>query len=82
MKIKSKDFRVEEGEKVDLKKWSTLVKPAYKSKKEYKKFLALRARPTRMYLQMGPIMMKEGPLAAGLGVENLNGRYDQTVEAW
>ena len=39
MKIKSKDFRVQEGENVDLKKWSTLVKPAYKSKKAYKKFL-------------------------------------------
>jgi len=39
MKIKSKDFRVQEGENVDLKKWSTLVKPAYKSKKKYKKYL-------------------------------------------
>jgi len=39
MKIKSKDFCVKEGEQVDLKKWPTLVKPAYKSKKEYKKYL-------------------------------------------
>ena len=39
MKIKSKDFCVEEGEQVDLKMWPTLVKPAYKSKKEYKKIL-------------------------------------------
>jgi PPK2 family polyphosphate:nucleotide phosphotransferase len=39
MKIKAKDFRVKEGEKVDLKKWPTLVKPAYKSKKKYKKLL-------------------------------------------
>jgi PPK2 family polyphosphate:nucleotide phosphotransferase len=39
MKIKSKDYRVQEGEQVDLKKWPTLVKPAYKSKKEYKKHL-------------------------------------------
>ena len=39
MKIKSKDFRVQEGEKVDLKKWPTLVKAAYKSKKKYKKLL-------------------------------------------
>jgi len=39
MKIKSKNFRVQEGEKVDLKKWPTLVKPAYKSKKKYKKHL-------------------------------------------
>jgi len=39
MKIRSKDFQVQEGDKVDLKKWPTLVKPAYKSKKEYKKRL-------------------------------------------
>ncbi|MBU1691051.1 MAG: polyphosphate kinase 2 family protein [Gammaproteobacteria bacterium] len=39
MKIKSKDFRVKEGKKVSLKKWPTLVKPAYKSKKKYKKLL-------------------------------------------
>lgn len=39
MKIKSKDFRVKEGKKVNLKKWPTLVKPAYKSKKKYKKLL-------------------------------------------
>ncbi len=39
MKIKSKDFRVQEGEKVDLEKWPTLVKSAYKSKKKYKKLL-------------------------------------------
>jgi PPK2 family polyphosphate:nucleotide phosphotransferase len=39
MKIKSEDFCVKEGEQVDLKKWPTRVKPAYKSKKEYKKYL-------------------------------------------
>jgi PPK2 family polyphosphate:nucleotide phosphotransferase len=39
MKIHSKDFCVQEGEQVDLKKWPTLVKPAYKSKKKYKKYL-------------------------------------------
>jgi PPK2 family polyphosphate:nucleotide phosphotransferase len=39
MKIKSEDFKVQEGEKVNLKKWPTRVKPAYKSKKEYKKYL-------------------------------------------
>jgi polyphosphate kinase 2 (PPK2 family) len=39
MKINSKDFRVEEGDQVDLKKWPTLVKPACKSKKEYGKYL-------------------------------------------
>ena len=39
MKIKSEDFCVKEGEQVDLRKWPTRVKPAYKSKKEYKKYL-------------------------------------------
>ena len=40
MKIKSEDFQVQEGEKVNLKKWPTLVEPVYKSKKQYRKLLA------------------------------------------
>jgi PPK2 family polyphosphate:nucleotide phosphotransferase len=39
MKIKSKDFRVPAGEKVNLKKWPTMVEPVYKSKKKYHKLL-------------------------------------------
>jgi PPK2 family polyphosphate:nucleotide phosphotransferase len=39
MKIISKDFRVPEGKKVNLKKWPTTVNPVYKSKEEYKKLL-------------------------------------------
>jgi len=39
MKIKSKDFRVQEGEKVKLKQWPTRVQPFYKSKKQYRKLL-------------------------------------------
>src|SRR3984885_12693369 len=39
MKIRSKDFRVREGEDVDFKKWPTKVEPVYKSKEEYKKLL-------------------------------------------
>ena len=39
MKIKSKDFRVEEGEKVKLDKWPTLVKPVYQSKEQYQELL-------------------------------------------
>ncbi len=39
MKVKSKDFRVLAGEKVELDKWSTQVEPIYKSKKNYKKLL-------------------------------------------
>jgi len=39
MKIKSEDFQVQEGEKVNLRKWPTLVEPVYKSKKKYHKHL-------------------------------------------
>ena len=44
MKITSKQFRVREGEKVDLKKWPTLVKPAYKSKDQYQELLAQQVK--------------------------------------
>ncbi len=39
MKIKSRDFRVKEGGKVDLEKWPTRVKPVYKTKEAYKALL-------------------------------------------
>ena len=39
MKIHSKDFRVREGDEVNLEKWPTKVDPVYKSKKQYKKLL-------------------------------------------
>ena len=39
MKINVNDFRVPEGEKVNLEKWPTLVDPVYKSKKKYHKIL-------------------------------------------
>ena len=35
MKINSADFRVREGDKVDLRKWPTKVKPVYSSKDDY-----------------------------------------------
>ena len=35
MKINLNNFLVPEGKKVSLKKWPTLVKPVYKSKKKY-----------------------------------------------
>ncbi len=38
-KIDSNDFRVPQGEKVNLKKWPTLVKSICKSKKDYKELL-------------------------------------------
>jgi PPK2 family polyphosphate:nucleotide phosphotransferase len=40
MKIKSKTFRVEEGDEVDLKKWPTRVDPVYDSKQHYGEMLA------------------------------------------
>lgn len=40
MKIKAKNFRVQQGDEVNLKKWPTLVKPAYQSKEQYKELLA------------------------------------------
>ncbi len=39
MKIKSEDFFVKEGDKVDLSKWSSYIEPPYKSNKKYKKLL-------------------------------------------
>ena len=39
MKINSKDFRVREGDDVNLKKWPTLVEPVYKSKEQYQELL-------------------------------------------
>jgi len=44
MKIKSKDFRVKEGDKVNLKKWPTLVDPVYHSKEEYQELLGEHVR--------------------------------------
>ena len=35
-----KDFRVREGDQVDLRKWSTTVEPVYTSKEHYHKLLA------------------------------------------
>jgi PPK2 family polyphosphate:nucleotide phosphotransferase len=39
MKVKSNDFRVEQGDKVNLDKWPTAVEPIYESKKQYQKLL-------------------------------------------
>ncbi|MBK8538115.1 MAG: polyphosphate kinase 2 family protein [Candidatus Competibacteraceae bacterium] len=39
MKINVNDFKVREGEKVNLEKWPTCVEPVYKSKKKYHKLL-------------------------------------------
>jgi PPK2 family polyphosphate:nucleotide phosphotransferase len=39
MKIHTKDFRVHEGDEVNLTKWPTKVDPVYKSKDQYKRLL-------------------------------------------
>ena len=39
MKISSKDFRVREGDEVNLKKWPTIIDPVYKSTKDYQELL-------------------------------------------
>ena len=39
MKVKSKDFRVQEDEKVKRKKWPTRVNPVYQSKQQYQELL-------------------------------------------
>jgi len=39
MSIKSKDFHVNEGDKVKLEKWPTVIKPYYESKEEYRTHL-------------------------------------------
>jgi hypothetical protein len=39
MKISSNDFRVREGDEVNLKKWPTNIAPVYKSKDQYQELL-------------------------------------------
>ena len=39
MKIRSKDFHVSTGKKVELDKWPTIVQPFFQSKEEYKELL-------------------------------------------
>jgi PPK2 family polyphosphate:nucleotide phosphotransferase len=40
MKINPKDFRVREGDEVNLRKWPTIIDPICKSKERYQKLLA------------------------------------------
>ena len=39
MKINSKDFRVKEGDEVNLKKWPTAIDPVYELKEHYHELL-------------------------------------------
>jgi PPK2 family polyphosphate:nucleotide phosphotransferase len=44
MRMKTADFRVAEGARVDLKKWPTRIEPAYKTTREYKDMLAAQVK--------------------------------------
>jgi PPK2 family polyphosphate:nucleotide phosphotransferase len=44
MPIKSTDFQVKEGAKIDLKKWPTRVHPSYKTSRQYKDMLAAHVK--------------------------------------
>jgi PPK2 family polyphosphate:nucleotide phosphotransferase len=44
MPIRSKDFRVPEGQKVKLKQWPTRVEPVYKSSRQYETLLRQHVR--------------------------------------
>jgi PPK2 family polyphosphate:nucleotide phosphotransferase len=44
MPIKSTDFQVKEGAKVDLKEWPTRVHPSYKTSRQYKDMLAAHVK--------------------------------------
>lgn len=44
MKIKTRQFRVPEGDTVKLKKWPTRVEPVYRSKDEYRELLEAQVR--------------------------------------
>jgi PPK2 family polyphosphate:nucleotide phosphotransferase len=39
MKISSKEFRMREGDELNLRKWPTILEPVYKSKEQYQKLL-------------------------------------------
>jgi PPK2 family polyphosphate:nucleotide phosphotransferase len=54
MQIRSGDFRVREGDEVDLKKWPTLVAPVYETNEQYEELLrkhvkALSAQQELLY---------------------------------
>ena len=83
MKIKSKDFRVREGDEVDLRKWPTRVDPVYQSKENYKKLLREHVVQLSSPATLTPravggdghvhVLAGEG---AGEGSANLTGSYN------
>ena len=44
MRIKSNEFRVREGAKVNLKEWPTRVDPVYATKEEYQDLLSTHVK--------------------------------------
>lgn len=46
MKIKSKDYRVKDGDKASLKSWPTRSKSANRNKSDYQKILSLFVNKT------------------------------------
>jgi PPK2 family polyphosphate:nucleotide phosphotransferase len=52
MLINSKDFCVQEGEIVDLKKWPTLVQPVFQSKAQYQDILEAQVKELSLLQQL------------------------------
>jgi PPK2 family polyphosphate:nucleotide phosphotransferase len=50
--IKSNDFRVREGSRVDLKEWPTRIDPVYKNKRQYQDFLGAHTKTLRSQQQL------------------------------
>jgi PPK2 family polyphosphate:nucleotide phosphotransferase len=50
--IKSNDFCVREGRRVDLKKWPTRIDPVYKNKRQYHDFLDAHTKALRSQQQL------------------------------
>jgi hypothetical protein len=60
MKISLKDFRVKEGDEVNVKKWPTTVKPVYKSKKQTEPLAGLLALSCQFYFCLDPDKRRHG----------------------
>jgi PPK2 family polyphosphate:nucleotide phosphotransferase len=50
--IKSNDFRVREGRRVDLEEWPTRIDPVYKNKRQYHDFLGAHTKALRSQQQL------------------------------
>ena len=49
MHIEAGDFRVREGDRVDLKRWPTRVEPVYQTDEQYQEILAKHVRALSAY---------------------------------